>query len=67
MFQLSVFVATLSLFFLAHTSDALSAEGGTLTGTYTVLAWHPILGKQEATVTIPANGDARTDFSFTAK
>ena len=25
------------------------------------------LGKQEATVTIPANGHARADFSFTAK
>jgi hypothetical protein len=36
-------------------------------GTYTVLAWHPVLGKQEATVTIPANGAARADFSFTAK
>ena len=36
-------------------------------GTYTVLAWHPTLGKQEATVTIPANGQARADFSFAAK
>jgi hypothetical protein len=36
-------------------------------GTYTVLAWHPVLGKQEATVTIPANSQARADFSFTAK
>ncbi len=36
-------------------------------GTHTVLAWHPVLGKQEATVTIPANGDARAVFSFTAR
>ncbi len=36
-------------------------------GTYTVLAWHPVLGKQEATVTIPAKGQVRTDFSFTTK
>jgi hypothetical protein len=33
-------------------------------GTYKVLAWHPILGKQEKTVTISASGQARADFSF---
>ena len=36
-------------------------------GTYSVLTWHPVLGKQEATATITANGQARADFSFTAK
>lgn len=36
-------------------------------GTYTVLAWHPVLAKQEATVTIPAGGEVSADFSFTAK
>jgi hypothetical protein len=52
---------------------AIVQDDGTFTirdippGTYTVLAWHPVLGKQEATVTIPANGQARADFSFTAK
>ena len=33
-------------------------------GTYTVLAWHPILGKQEASVTIPTNGEVKADFAF---
>ncbi len=52
---------------------AIVQDDGTFTirdippGTYTVLAWHPVLGKQEATVTITANGRARADFSFTAK
>jgi hypothetical protein len=36
-------------------------------GTYTVLAWHPKLGKQEATVTVTSNSSVRADFSFAAK
>ena len=36
-------------------------------GTYEVSAWHPTLGKQEATVTIRANRHTTADFSFAAK
>jgi hypothetical protein len=52
---------------------AIVQDDGTFTihdippGTYTVLAWHPILGKQEATVTITSNSSVRADFSATAK
>ncbi len=33
-------------------------------GTYEVIAWHPILGKQEAKVTVAAKGAATQNFSF---
>jgi hypothetical protein len=52
---------------------AIVEDDGTFTihnippGTYTVLVWHPVLGKQEATVTIPASGHVRADFSFTTR
>lgn len=36
-------------------------------GTYEVHAWHPILGAQEAKVTVPAKGKATADFAFAAK
>jgi len=36
-------------------------------GGYIVLAWHPILGKREAIVTIGAKTETNADFSFTAK
>jgi hypothetical protein len=36
-------------------------------GTYEVYAWHPTLGKQEASITIPAKGQAKADFAFAAK
>ena len=33
-------------------------------GEYEVHAWHPVLGKQEATVTVTAHGQAKVDFTF---
>jgi hypothetical protein len=51
---------------------AIVGEDGTYSigdippGTYEVYAWHPILGKQETNVTIPAKGQAKADFAFAA-
>jgi hypothetical protein len=36
-------------------------------GRYDVSAWHPTLGKQEATVTIQAKSLTTANFSFAAK
>jgi hypothetical protein len=52
---------------------AIVGDDGTFTisdippGTYEVHAWHPTLGKQEATVTIRAKDHTTADFSFAAK
>lgn len=51
---------------------AIVGDDGTFTisdippGTYEVYAWHPVLGKQEANVTIPAKGQVKQDFAFAA-
>lgn len=37
---------------------------GVPAGTYEVVAWHEKLGKQTATVTVPADGEVSADFSF---
>ena len=44
--------------------DGTFAIRGVPPGTYTILAWHPILGKQETIVTIPASGNVEVGFSF---
>lgn len=36
-------------------------------GKYTVKAWHPILGTQKSTVTVPPNGKVEVSFEFSAK
>jgi len=41
--------------------------GDLLPGTYTVKAWHPILGVQEREVTVEPNGTATLDVRFDAK
>ncbi|HET6464657.1 MAG TPA: DUF2012 domain-containing protein [Nitrospiria bacterium] len=52
---------------------AIVNEDGTFTidgvppGTYELHAFHPILGKQEVKVTVPAKGKATADFAFAAK
>jgi len=52
---------------------AIVGEDGTFSigdippGTYEVYAWHPVLGKQEANVTITAKGQTKADFAFAAK
>jgi len=52
---------------------AIDNEDGTFTidgvppGTYEVHAFHPILGTQEAKVTVPAKGKSTADFAFAAK
>ena len=51
---------------------AIVGEDGTYSisdvppGTYEVYAFHPILGKQEANVTITAKGQVKQDFAFAA-
>jgi len=51
---------------------AIVGEDGTFTidgippGTYEVHAFHPILGIQEAKITVPAKGKATADFAFAA-
>jgi hypothetical protein len=52
---------------------AIVGEDGTFTidgvppGTYEIHAFHPILGKQEVKVTVPAKGKATADFAFAGK
>lgn len=36
-------------------------------GTYTVKAWHPVLGTQKRTVTVPPNGGAEVSYEFSAE
>jgi hypothetical protein len=52
---------------------ATTKDDGTFTlpnlppGTYTVTAWHELLGTQETTVTIAASGKAEANLQFHAK
>ena len=52
---------------------AFSAADGTFNidnvppGNYTLIAWHPILGEQQADVTISANGNTDVPFKFSSK
>jgi len=51
---------------------AIIGEGGTFSidqippGKYTVVAWHPILGKSEQEITFTAGGKQKADFEFSA-
>jgi hypothetical protein len=36
-------------------------------GTYTVVAWHEVMGQKEASVTVVAGKPVKVDFSFTPK
>lgn len=47
-------------------ADGTYSIGDIPPGSYEVYAWHPVLGKQEANVTIPAKGQAKADFAFAA-
>jgi len=48
-------------------NDGTFTISGIPPGTYEVYAWHPTLGKQEATVTIRARSQTKSAFSFSAK
>ena len=58
---------------VANPYYAIVGEDGTFTidgvppGTYELNAFHPVLGKQEANVTVAAKGKATADFAFAAK
>jgi len=53
-----------------HPYAALVNEDGTFVldavppGEYSVVAWHPRLGKKRSSVVVPAKGTVETDFAF---
>ena len=52
-------------FFAATSKDGKFTISGLDPGTYTITAWHEVLGKQTATVTVAANATATANFKFT--
>ena len=58
------------LFAIGHPYYAVSRKSGKFTlknvppGTYKLQAWHGVLGTQVQTVTVPAGGEVKADFTF---